>query len=41
LRPDNLAIACAIINLGHTLRLTVIAEVSKPGLSWTASPAPL
>jgi EAL domain-containing protein (putative c-di-GMP-specific phosphodiesterase class I) len=24
--PDNLAIAGAIINLGHTLRLTVIAE---------------
>ena len=24
--PDNLAIASAIINLGHTLRLTVIAE---------------
>ena len=24
--PDNLAIASAIINLGHTLRLNVIAE---------------
>ena len=24
--PDNLAIVGAIINLGHTLRLTVIAE---------------
>jgi len=25
-RPDDLAIASAIINLGHTLRLAVIAE---------------
>ena len=40
--PDNLAIVGAIINLGHTLRLTVVAEgVESVAELDRAAPAPV